>query len=78
MLKLQRPFSRGDPKRGNPSMTTSTVTAKRKGGPQHYVEGKMTRTILHMSFVLPEPFRTAFELTELKTGVIEIRPMWLH
>ena len=38
--KLQRPFSRGGPKRGNPIMTTSTVTARRKGDPQHYVEGK--------------------------------------
>ena len=28
--KIQRPFSRGSPKRGNPKMTTSTVTAKRK------------------------------------------------
>ena len=33
--KLQRPFSRGGPKRGNPTMTTSTVTARRKGDPQH-------------------------------------------
>ena len=31
-------FLRG-PKRGNPTMTTSTVTARRKGDPQHYVEG---------------------------------------
>ena len=33
--KLQRPFSRGGPKRGNPTMTSSTVTARRKGDPQH-------------------------------------------
>ena len=38
--KLQPPFSRGGPKRGNPTMTTSTITARRKGDPQHYVEGK--------------------------------------
>ena len=30
---------RGDPKRGNPTMTTSTVTARRKGNPQHYAKG---------------------------------------
>ena len=35
IVKLQQPFSRGGPKRGNPTMTTSTVTAKRKGDPQH-------------------------------------------
>ena len=26
--------------RGNPTMTTSMITAMRKGDPQHYVEGK--------------------------------------
>ena len=30
----------GGPKRGNSIMTTSTVTARRKGDPQNYVEGK--------------------------------------
>ena len=45
MLKLQQPFSRGAPKRGNPTMTTSTVTARRKGDPQHYVEWKMNYMI---------------------------------
>ena len=35
----------GGPKRGNPIMPTSTVTARRKGDPQYYVEGKMTKTI---------------------------------
>ena len=30
----------GGPKRVNPTMKTSTGTAKRKGDPQHYVEGK--------------------------------------
>ena len=29
------------PKRGNSTMTTSTIRARRKGDPQHYVEGKM-------------------------------------
>ena len=38
--KLHRLFSRGGPKRRNPTMTTSTITAGRKGDPQHYVEGK--------------------------------------
>ena len=38
MLQLQQPFSQGGPKRGNPTMTTSTVTARTKGTPQHYVE----------------------------------------
>ena len=33
--KLELPFFRGGPKRGNPTMTTSTVTARRKGDPQH-------------------------------------------
>ena len=37
--KVYPPFSRGGPKRGNPTMTTSTTTARRKGDPQHYVEG---------------------------------------
>ena len=36
--KQYPPFSRGGPKRGNPTMT-STITARRKGYPQHYVEG---------------------------------------
>ena len=44
VLKLKRPFSQGGPKRGNPTMTTSTVTARSKGGPQHYVEGNKIRT----------------------------------
>ena len=39
--KLHPPFSRGSPERGNPTMTTSTITAKRKGNPQHYVEEKI-------------------------------------
>ena len=38
--KLQQPFSRGGSKRGDPTMTTSTITASWKGDPQHYVEGK--------------------------------------
>ena len=29
------------PKRGNPIMATSTITARRKGDPKHYVEGKI-------------------------------------
>ena len=66
-------FPRG-PKRRNPTMTTSTVTARRKGDPQHYVEGKqqlceiprITETILHMSFGLPGHLRTTFELTKIK------------
>ena len=29
------------PKRRNPKTTTSTITAKRKGDPQHYIEGKI-------------------------------------
>ena len=32
-------FPRG-PKRGNAMMTTSTITAKRKGDPQHMTRGK--------------------------------------
>ena len=31
-------YSPAAPKRGNPTMTTTTVTARRKGDPQHYVE----------------------------------------
>ena len=37
--KLHEPFSRGVQKRGNPTMTKSTIMARRKGDPQHYVEG---------------------------------------
>ena len=33
------------PKRGNPTMTTSTVAAKEKGDPQHYVGGMKNTTI---------------------------------
>ena len=29
----------GGPKKENPAMTTSTLTARRKGDPRHYVEG---------------------------------------
>ena len=29
----------GAPKRGNPTMMTSTVTARRKGDPQHMLRG---------------------------------------
>ena len=39
--KVQYPFSRVGPKGGNPTMTTSTVTVRRKGDPQHSVEGKI-------------------------------------
>ena len=35
------PISQAGPKRGNPTMTTSTDTDRRKGDPQHYVEGKI-------------------------------------
>ena len=31
-------FPTGGPKRGNPTMTTSTVTARRREDPQHFVE----------------------------------------
>ena len=54
-------FSRGGPTKGNPTMTTSAVTAKRKGDPQHYVEGMS----LHMYFGLPRPLRTTFKLKKL-------------
>jgi hypothetical protein len=33
-------FPRG-PKRGNPTMTTSTITARRKGDPQHVLREKV-------------------------------------
>ena len=39
--KVLPPLSRGGPKRGNPTMTTSTITARRKGDPQDYVERKI-------------------------------------
>ena len=38
-------FPRGVPKRGNPTMTTSTVKARRKRNPQHYVEGMNPRGV---------------------------------
>ena len=37
--KHKRRFPERIPKRGNPTMTTSTITTSRKGDPQHYVEG---------------------------------------
>ena len=42
----------GGPKRVNPTMTTNTVTATRKGDPQHYVEGKIKCTQNNISFAL--------------------------
>ena len=53
-LKKQRPFSQGGPKRGNLIMTTRTVTARRNGDPQHYVEG--TTSLPPDSFT-PAPFK---------------------
>ena len=40
LRKLQQPFSRRGQKSGNPTMTTGMITARRKGHPQHFVEGK--------------------------------------
>ena len=37
---LKQKLSLGGSQRGSPRMTTSTVTARRKEDPQHYVEGK--------------------------------------
>jgi hypothetical protein len=34
------PATSSNSQQGNPTMTTSTVTARRKGDSQHYVEGK--------------------------------------
>ena len=39
----QWPFSQGGPKRGNPVMTTNTVTVRRKEGPQHMLSVEGTR-----------------------------------
>ena len=39
MEKYSGSFPEGGPKRGNPTMMTSTVMARRKGDPQQYVEG---------------------------------------
>ena len=39
-------FSRG-PKRGNPTVTTSTITARRNVDPQHYVEGIMMYVFIY-------------------------------
>ena len=39
VFQKQRPFSQGGRKRVNPTMTISMVTGRRKGDPQHYVEG---------------------------------------
>ena len=44
--KVQPPFFRGGPERVNPTMTTSTVTARKKGDPEHYVEGKTIQQII--------------------------------
>ena len=38
----------GDPKRGYPTMTTSTVTARIKGDAQHYVEGITSDYMFHI------------------------------
>ena len=38
--KLPGGLKRGPWLKGNPTVTTSTVTTRRKGDPQHYVEGK--------------------------------------
>ena len=39
-------FLGGVQQKGNPSMTTSTVRARRKGDPQHSVEGDKSKTQL--------------------------------
>ena len=39
-LHRQWPFSQGGPKKGNPVRTTNTVTASRKGEPQHMLREK--------------------------------------
>ena len=44
----QWPFSQGDLKRRSPALTTNTVTAKRRGGPQHMLEGKKTTAMAHL------------------------------
>ena len=39
-------FLEGVQQKGNPSMTTSTVRARRKGDPQHSVEGNKSKNSL--------------------------------
>ena len=39
---LKLPFSHGGPPKRKPTMTTNTIMARKKGDPQHYVEGKTT------------------------------------
>ena len=50
--KRSPPFTRGGSKNGNPTMTSSTATAKRKGDPQHDVEGKIYVCIKRWSKVV--------------------------
>ena len=45
--KIDRRFPEGGSKRGNPTMTTSTITVRTKGDPQHYVEAKRAQ---HLTF----------------------------
>ena len=44
-------FPEGVQQKGNPTMTTSTVTARRKGDPQHSVEGNKSKKQLKKGFV---------------------------
>ena len=44
-VKVQQQFSRRGPKRGNATMTTSTIMAWRKGDPQRYVEGEKGESV---------------------------------
>ena len=50
ILQLQQPFSQDGPKRANPTMATSTVTARRKGDPQHYERSREAITHVQSDF----------------------------
>ena len=58
----------GGPKRGNSTMTTSTVTARRKRDPQHYVEGKYNS--FHQKYVERMTF-ASFEGRQMLRSFLE-------
>ena len=48
--KLQQPFSRGGPQRGDPTMMTSTITTRGKGDPQHMLRFRNILSLFKKGF----------------------------
>ena len=75
--KLQRPFSRGGPKRRNLTMTTSTVTARRKGNTKLREQVRIPFWWFSMSF-MKKKSRTIIPTRGLKKGVSTLKTAKKH